>query len=234
MLLTVTGYCPGFSPNTFINKMISMIDDGVVIYVNDSSTKTDPCKLEVLIKNEEDFEKKIHKHLIKSESYRFYAIERQKSKAIEKDVDTKILIPNMLDLMNMWVDWRKGVETKMCEVEKKLEEEKKQKCDWRLLASQNIKVIVKALEEKDPIKYIAENMPGLKGKSFAMDAAKYIGDQRVISLQKIDQDKIKTDIKDHEKNIKALEYDIAHIDDVVIRELDKLKPFYRDRKLKVS
>lgn len=234
MLLTVTGYCPGFSPNTFINKMISMIDDGVVIYVNDSSTKTDPCKLEVLIKNEEDFEKKIHKHLIKSESYRFYAIERQKSKAIEKDVDTKILIPNMLDLMNMWVDWRKCVETKMCEVEKKLEEEKKQKCEWRLLASQNIKVIVKALEEKDPIKYIAENMPGLKGKSFAIEAAKYIGDQRVISLQKIDQDKIKTDIKDYEKNIKALEYDIAHIDDVVIRELDKLKPFYRDRKLKVS
>jgi len=233
MLLTVTGFCPGFSPETFINKMISLIDEKVVIYVNDSSTKDEPCKIEVLLSNENDFEKKIHKHLIKSVSYRYYAIERNKSNNEEKDIDTKVIMPNMIELMNKWIDWRKDIETKMCEVEKNIEEDKKQKCDWRLIASQNIKVIVKGLEEKDPIKYIAENMPGLKGKSFAMDAAKYICDQRVISLQKIDQDKIKTDIKEHENNIKTLEYDIAHIDDVVIRELDKLKPFYTERKLKI-
>lgn len=233
MLLTVTGFCPGFSPETFINKMISLIDEKVVIYVNDSSTKNEPCKIEVLLSNENDFEKKIHKHLIKSVSYRYYAIERNKSNNEEKDIDTTVIMPNMIELMNKWIDWRKDIETKMCEVEKNIEEDKKQKCDWRLIASQNIKVIVKGLEEKDPITYIAENMPGLKGKSFAMDAAKYICDQRVISLQKIDQDKIKTDIKEHENNIKTLEYDIAHIDDVVIRELDKLKPFYTERKLKI-
>ena len=213
--------------------MISLIDDKVVIYVNDCSTKSEPCKLEVLINSEEDFEKKIHKQLIKSESYRFYAIEREKSKAIEKDVDTKILIPNMLDLMNMWVDWRKDIETKMCQVEKKLTEEKKQKADWRLIASNNLKVVIKGLEDKDPVKYIAENMPGIKGTKTAIEAAKFICDQRVISLQKIDQDKMKKDIKDYEQHIKELDYDIAHIDDVVIRELDKLKPFYRDRMLKV-
>lgn len=233
MLLTVTGFCPGFSPESFINKMISLIDEKVVIYVNDSSTKDEPCKLEVLLSNEEDFEKKIHKHLIKSVSYRYYAIEREKSNDVEKDVDTKVIMPNLVELMNMWVNWRKNVETKMCEVEKKLTEEKKQKLDWRLLASQNLKVVVKGLEDKDPIKYIAENMPGLKGKTFATEAAKYICDQRVISLQKVDQDKIKNEIQDYVTHIKELEHDIANIDDVVIRELDKLKPFYRDRKLKV-
>lgn len=233
ILLTVTGFCPGFSPESFINKMISLIDEKVVIYVNDSSTKDEPCKLEVLLSNEEDFEKKIHKHLIKSVSYRYYAIEREKSNDVEKDVDTKVIMPNLVELMNMWVNWRKKVETKMCEVEKKITEEKKQKLDWRLLASQNLKVVVKGLEDKDPIKYIAENMPGLKGKTFATDAAKYICDQRVISLQKVDQDKIKNEIQDNVKHIKELENDIANIDDVVIRELDKLKPFYRDRKLKV-
>jgi hypothetical protein len=89
------------------------------------------------------------------------------------------------------------------------------------------------LEEKDPIKYIAENMPGLKGKPFAMEASRYICDQRVISLQKTDQDKIKKEILDYTNHIKELDNDIAHIDNVVIRELDKLKPFYRDRMLKV-
>ena len=212
-----------------------MIDDKVVIYVNDSSTKDEPCKLEVLFANEDDFEKKIHKHLIKSESYRYYAIEREPSKDIEKDIDTKVIMPNnLIELMNMWIDWRRSVETKMCEAEKKIEEDKKQKSEWRLLASQNIKVIVKGLEEKDPVKYIAENMPGIKGKKWAIEAAKYICDQRVISLQKIDQTKISNDIKEHENNIKNLDYDIANIDDVIIRELDKLKPFYKERKLKLS
>lgn len=210
-----------------------MIDDGTVLYVNDSSTKTEACKLEVMLKSEADFESKIHKHLIKSESYRYYAIERTKSKDVSKDVDTKVLIPNMIELMNKWIDWRKEVETKMCEVEKNIYEDKKQKMNWRLLASQNLKVVVKGLEEKDPIKYIAENMPGLKGKSFANEAAKYICDQKVISLQKTDQNKIKQDITDFTAHIKDLENDIAHIENVVIRELDKLKPFYRDRMLKV-
>lgn len=233
MLLTITGYCPGFSPNTFISKMISMIDDGIVISVNDCSTKNEPCKLEVIIKSEEDFEKKIHKHLIKQENYRFYAIERQKSKDIEKDIDTKILIPTMIDMMNMWIDWRKDVETKMCKAEKLITEEKKQKSDWKLIASQNLKVVIKALETTNPVKYIADNMPGIKGNKNAMDAAKFICDQRVISLQKIDQNKTKQDIKDFENRIKELDNDIAHIDDVVIRELDKLKPFFTERKLKV-
>lgn len=233
VLLTVTGYCPGFSPNTFITKMISMIDDGTVLYVNDSSTKNEPCKLEVSIKNEADFESKIHKHLIKSETYRYYAIERTKSKDITKDVDTTVIIPNMIELMNKWIDWRKEVETKMCEVEKNIYEDKKQKMNWRLIASQNLKVVVKGLEEKDPVKYIAENMPGIKGKTFAMDAAKYICDQKVISLQKIDQDKIKKDITDFGNHIKSLENDIAHIENVVLRELDNLKPFYKERMLKV-
>lgn len=80
-----------------------------------------------MIKSKEDFEKKIHKQLIKAESYRFYAIERTKSDAVEKDIDTTVLIPNMVDLMNMWVDWRKEIETKMCNVEKALHRTEKRK-----------------------------------------------------------------------------------------------------------
>lgn len=233
VLLTITGYCPAFSPNSFISKMDSLIDDGDVISVNDCSTKNDPCRLEVLMKSEEVFEKKVHKHIIKSESYRFYAIERTKSEAVEKDVDTKVIVPNMIDLMNGWIDWRKEIETKVCTAEKIDTEEKKWKSELRLLASQNLKIVVKALETEDPIKYLAENLPGLKEDARALEGAKYICDQRVISLQKIDQEKTKNDIAEHAKRIKELEHDISHIDEVVLRELDKFEKFYRDRKLEV-
>lgn len=232
-LLTITGYCPGFGPETFIKKMTDLIDEGVVIYVNDSSTKSEPCRLEVMIKNEEDFEKKIHKHLIMSKSYRFYAIERILSNEEGKDIDTKILVPNMIDLMYNWLEWRKEIETKMCTAEKRITEDKVWHLYLRLLASKHINIIVDALKSNEPIKYIAENMPQLKGTKRALEGAKYIGEQRVISLQKIDQNKIIEDINVCKKLIQKLENDINNIDQVVFQELDKLKPFYKSRTLKV-
>lgn len=232
-LLTITGYCPGFGPESFIKQMTDLIDDGVVIYVNDSSTKNDPCKLEVMIKNEEDFEKKIHKHLIISKFYRFYAIERTKSEDITKDIDTKVLVPNMLDLMKSWLNWRKDIETKMCKAEKTIFEDKCWKTYLKLLASNHLNIIMDSLKSKDPVKYIAENLPKLKGTDRAYEGAKYICDLKVIALQQLDQDKMKSDINEFRTKIDELQDDINNIDKVVIRELDKLKPFYKTRTLKV-
>lgn len=233
-LLTITGYCPGFSPDTFIKKMMELIDEGVVLYVNDSATKDQVCKLEVMFKNEEDFESKIHKHLIKSQSYRYYAVERTKSTSEEKDIDTKIISTNILELMQRWLDWRREVETKMCIAEKTVYENKCWNAYLRLLASKHINIVMEALKSKSPIDYIAENMPQIKGTKRAVEAAKYICDLKIIAIQQIDQDKMNNDINDYRKRIADLEADINDIDNVVSRELDKLKVFYKPRTLKIE
>lgn len=231
-LLTITGYCPGFSPDTFIKKMMELIDEGVVLYVNDSATKDQVCKLEVMFKNEEDFESKIHKHLIKSQSYRYYAVERTKSTSEEKDIDTKIISTNILELMQRWLDWRREVETKMCIAEKTVYENKCWNTYLRLLASKHVNIVMEALKSKSPVDYIAENMPQIKGTKRAVEAAKYICDLKIIAIQQIDQDKMNNDINDYRKRIADLEADINDIDKVVSRELDKLKVFYKPRTLK--
>ena len=233
-LLTITGYCPGFSPDTFIKKMMELIDEGVVLYVNDSATKDQVCKLEVMFKNEEDFESKIHKHLIKSQSYRYYAVERTKSTSEEKDIDTKIISTNILELMQRWLDWRREVETKMCIAEKTVYENKCWNAYLRLLASKHINIVMEALKSKSPIDYIAENMPQIKGTKRAVEAAKYICDLKIIAIQQIDQDKMNNDINDYRKRIADLEAGINDIDKVVSRELDKLKVFYKPRTLKIE
>ena len=233
-LLTITGYCPGFSPDTFIKKMMELIDEGVVLYVNDSATKDQVCKLEVMFKNEEDFESKIHKHLIKSQSYRYYAVERTKSTSEEKDIDTKIISTNILELMQRWLDWRREVETKMCIAEKTVYETKCWNAYLRLLASKHINIVMEALKSKNPVDYIAENMPQIKGTKRAVEAAKYICDLKIIAIQQIDQDKMNNDINDYRKRIADLEADINDIDKVVSRELDKLKVFYKPRTLKIE
>lgn len=233
-LLTITGYCPGFSPDTFIKKMMELIDEGVVLYVNDSATKDQVCKLEVMFKNEEDFESKIHKHLIKSQSYRYYAVERTKSTSEEKDIDTKIISTNILELMQRWLDWRREVETKMCIAEKTVYENKCWNAYLRLLASKHVNIVMEALKSKSPVDYIAENMPQIKGTKRAVEAAKYICDLKIIAIQQIDQDKMNKDINDYRKRIADLEEDINDIDKVVSRELDKLKVFYKPRTLKIE
>lgn len=233
-LLTITGYCPGFSPDTFIKKMMELIDEGVVLYVNDSATKDQVCKLEVMFKNEEDFESKIHKHLIKSQSYRYYAVERTKSISEEKDIDTKIISTNILELMQRWLDWRREVETKMCIAEKTVYETKCWNAYLRLLASKHVNIVMEALKSKSPVDYIAENMPQIKGTKRAVEAAKYICDLKIIAIQQIDQDKMNKDINDYRKRIADLEADINDIDKVVSRELDKLKVFYKPRTLKIE
>ena len=233
-LLTITGYCPGFSPDTFIKKMMELIDEGVVLYVNDSATKDQVCKLEVMFKNEEDFESKIHKHLIKSQSYRYYAVERTKSTSEEKDIDTKIISTNILELMQRWLDWRREVETKMCIAEKTVYENKCWNAYLRLLASKHVNIVMEALKSKSPVDYIAENMQQIKGTKRAVEAAKYICDLKIIAIQQIDQDKMNKDINDYRKRIADLEADINDIDKVVSRELDKLKVFYKPRTLKIE
>ena len=140
----------------------------------------------------------------------------------------------MLDLMKMWIDWRKEVEIKMCKIEKDLYLDKEKKSQWKLLASINLKTVMKGLESPNPIEYLANNLAELKGKKDAIEGAKYICDQKVISLQRTDQQKIKNDISSYQQKIKQLDYDISNIDKVVLRELDNLKEFYRDRKLKVE
>ncbi|MCQ2210068.1 MAG: hypothetical protein MJZ34_07225 [Paludibacteraceae bacterium] len=232
-LLTITGYCPNFNPASFQDDMIKLIEDGVVISANDSSTKTEPCKFEVILKNEDVFEKYVHKYIQKSVTYQLYALDRTKSKSEDKDIDTKILMPNMIDLMKMWVNWRKEVETKVIAKEKDIIENKKFKTLCRLDAATHLDIVKKGLESDDTIGYYASSMPFLKKNKRADEGAKYISDLKIGSIKKMDIDKIKDELNGYEKELESLNNDLSNIDKVVLRELDKLKKFYKPRNLKV-
>ena len=234
-LLTITGYCPGFKPSAFVNKMLKYVKEGKVVYVNDSANKDEKVKLEVLIKEQDFFETKIKKMLSTSCAYRFYAIKRNKSTSIDKDVQVDILVPNMLDLLTGWVEWRKEVETKMTNREIELVNNKIYHLKTKESAVQHLDIVKKALEDNDPVKYILANLPYLKSltdKSKAKELAEYLMDQKLISIRKIDLVKVQKELADSNKKLSDLNNDLADISKVVLRELDKLKVFYKPRMLK--
>lgn len=235
-VLTITGYCPKFSPKNFQDEMIKLIESGDVVYANDSSTKTEPCKFEVIMKNEATFEAKIHKHLITSMNYQFYALDRSKSNAPDRDVDTKIISPNFVTLMKMWVDYRRTVETKLIDLEiSKLNENwYKNKC--RLEAVKNLNTIKSSLEVSDPEDYLDKHLPLLKrmSKIGNVVGSSYISDLKLSSIRKIDEGKIEKEIANIEKELEKLNNDKNNIDKVIIKHLDELKHFSKPRILKTA
>lgn len=237
-LLTITGYCPNFTPESFINKMLEYVKSGDIVYVNDSSNKSEKVKLEVLIKNKDFFESKIHKLLVKSCNYRFYAIQRNKSNAVDKDVQVDVLVPNMLELMTSWIEWRKEIETKMTKRELELVIDKEYHLKTKESAVQNLNVIKNALEDDNPVNYILSNLPYLKqlhvkNAKLAKELAEYLMDQKLVSIRKLDLNKLQKDLVECQKKTTSLNADLADISKVVLRELDKLKVFYKERNLKV-
>ena len=234
-ILIITGYCPGFAPDSFQDRMIKLIETGDVVYTNDSSTKEEPCKLEVVIKNFDVFEESIKKHLQKTIKYQFYALDRTKSDSIESDVNTKIFSPNMINLMKMWIDYRRIIETKMIDLElnKLTETEYKHKC--RLAAVENLDIIKRSLEDNNPEKYIAKNIKLLQTtpKCNTIVGVDYILELRLSSIRKIDAVKIKNELIKIGNNKKELTKDRANIDLVIIKHLDELKRYSTPRILKI-
>lgn len=234
-VLTVTEYCPGFSPADFQNAMIKLYDTKEVIYANDSSTKTEPCKFEVVLKNEDVFEEKIHKHLICKQNYQFISLDREKSNSPERDVDTKIVKHNMVTLMKMWIDYRRQVETKMIDLELGKEAEKSYKCRLRLNAVENLDIIKKSLEADNPTKLLEDRLPILKKEPRLGNivGSEFISELKLSAIRKIDSDKIKKEIAEIEKNTERLNAERANIDSVIVKQLNSLKQYSSDRKLKV-
>lgn len=242
LTLVVTEPCPDFNPSKFLLSMSDLMDDKIVTRANDATTKKDGFRLEVDLKSPAVFEKYIRKHLEKSVTYQYYAIDRQPAEdTTERDVDVQVLSPNLLEAMHAWVEWRRVVETKMLKLELKRARDKLFKERLRLNASQNIDIIMAAVKQDkvEPRDFLVKKLPLLielvkKGKKEkAFTGADYILDQKIISLKKADQSKLKDMIKDSLKNIKRIKYDIAHIDKVLVHYLNELKPFATPRKLKL-
>ena len=239
-ILNITGYCPTFKPSAFQAAMIKLMDERVdgermVQSANDASTKENPCNFEVMFVGENTFEEKIHKHLIKNYTVQYYALDRQKSKTPElRDVDTKLLKLGLIDYMKIWLGWRREVEAKLLQVERKAVEDKIMKDRCRCFAAEKLDVVKKALESDDPVEYLVGKIPFLKGTGKEREGAEYVLDLKLAALKKIDIAKVQKQIESNLKELDRIDDDMKSIDKVIVRKLDGLKEFFKPRSLKIA
>jgi len=242
--IIVTGFCPNFSPNAFLLKMSQLEEKNLIISAHDYTDKERGNRIEIEVKSYSLFDKFVKHYLEQNVSYRFYALERNKTEDNpEKDVDVRVLSPNIVDLMKMWVDWRKQVETKMLKLDLRNVKEKLFKERIRLEASKNIDIVMASVKQDkiDPREYLVKKLSILyelvkKGKKkLAYFGADYVGAQQIFSLKKTDQVKTKENIKSLREMIEKIKYDIEHIDEVVTRHINELTEIkYLDDNKKIS
>lgn len=237
-LLNVNGYCPKWKPSTFQAAMIKLMDERVdgekmIQYANDASTKENPCNFEVMFVGENTFEEKIRKHLRTYQAVQYFALDRQKSKTPEiRDIDTKLLQLGFIDYMKIWLDWRREVEAKLLQVERKAVEDKIMKDRCRCFAAEKLDVVKKALESDDPVEYLVGKIPFLKGTGKEREGAEYVLDLKLAALKKIDIAKVQKQIEGNVKDLGRIDDDMKSIDKVIVRKLNGLNEFFKERKLK--
>jgi DNA gyrase/topoisomerase IV subunit A len=140
--------------------------------------------------------------------------------------------------MTSWIEWRKEIETKMTKRELELTIDKEYRLKTKESAVQNLSVIKDALEDNNPVNYIVTNLPYLKtlhttNAKLANELAEYLMDQKLTAIRKLDLNKLQKELVECQKKTANLNADLADISKVVLRELDKLKVFYKARTLKV-
>jgi DNA gyrase/topoisomerase IV subunit A len=242
--IEITGFCPTFDPTSFLLKMSDLQEKGIIEEASDNTDEERGNCIEVYLKSHSLFDKYVKKFLEKSVSYRFYALEREKAiDNPEKDIDVTVKSPGILELMQMWVDWRRVIETKMKKLELKRTRDKLFKDKVRLSAACNIDIIMDSVKQDkiDPSEYLIRHLPILKEyvkkdkKDRALEGANYIGSQQIFSLKKADVPKIEQNILDYLKQIKKIKFDIEHIDLVVIEQLNELSEIkYLDDSKEIS
>ena len=235
-LLTVTGYCPEFKPSTFQNEMIKLMadkNDRSILNANDASTKDNKCNFQVLYEGEDTFEKKIHKHLIKSQNVQYYALDRRKSANPQlRDVDTVLLKKSFIEYMQIWLDWRREQETKLLTIRANEIDDRMFHVECRMCAAENVKVIQAALAADDATEHLMKNMPYLIGHPRAREGAEYILDLKIGSIKKTDMQKMRLEFGELDQELQRVKKDMSDIDKVVSRKLDSLKEFFKPRMLK--
>lgn len=235
-VLVITGYCPGFYPDKFQLSMNEYIESGDLLYVNDNSTKNDPCHLEIVMKDISFFENKLHKAIRTSCSYQFYALDRVPSTDPTRDVETKILASDFMSLMKKWLDYRRDIERRMLEHDRVDLELQIYKLKCRMEAAKHLDVVKKCLEQEDSEKYLEENLSLLKRQKSCNDVigSKYITNLKLNTIRKLAITEIQNEIDKTDESLKEIVKKLNNLDDVIVEQLNSLKKFNKPRKLKVK
>lgn len=123
---------------------------------------------------------------------------------------------NLVEVLKDWIDWRLDFEKKVIGRLLGLEEVQIQKYVWLIWACDNLKLIMQALESKNPDAYL------IKKGGLSKEGANFILSQQVRRLARLELAGLKQKKKEHEKKRVSLERDLKSKKRLIGRVIDTL------------
>lgn len=153
---------------------------------------------------------------------------------IRNSVDDIAFKPmHLLDMLRSWISWRKHEEARILELRKKKVLHSLHLEHARLLAMQNLKLILRILDTEIDSGVSAEGALAL-ALNCSADVAKFILELRLRELRKADIGAQRDRISKIDADIASIDRDLADTTSVVIRELLALRKFQDERRTKVG
>lgn len=123
---------------------------------------------------------------------------------------------NIPDIVNDWITWRLDFEVRVVERLIEIEETRITRLNWLIWAVDHLDLVFAALRTNDPEGHLVK-----KGK-IKPEAAKYIMDQQVRRLSKLEADDLRVKVKEATATVKAYRADIKTKDAVAKRVYKQL------------
>ena len=223
--IRIVGWPDSWSVKNFVTKRIPKLMDAKLLRSFDILYNQDTCavrEIRVGVDNKPALDAVLK--LLRSRTS--YAL----NVTLRNSVDGIAFRPmNLMALIRGWVNWRKCEEVRVLELRKQRVQRTLSFETSRLLAMQNLKVILRALESDEDAE--ASIMAAL---NCSAEVASFILELRIRDLKRADISAQRARIGKIEAEIAALDIDLSDISPVVIRELTALRKFQDERRTKIG
>lgn len=118
-------------------------------------------------------------------------------------------------IVNNWVKWRIDLEGKVVKRLKSEEQRKLLLVEWMLFALLNKEVIIRALNSKNPSKFLQTKL------DMSEEQAEFTLNLKVRNLARLEEESIRSKIKEHKKEIKFLTSELNRLPERIISQMEK-------------
>jgi DNA gyrase/topoisomerase IV subunit A len=226
--LVVTSGCAGFNAQRFIDKCGDLKSKGIIADVTDESGRDHPLRLVVEVNNPQAVDDYIVPLLQFTVHYRFYALTCKRLKTKDGSSYVKHFHRhNLASLLASFIKQRRRIEKRLLLVERLRIELEKERCEARLICTERADEIIRIIRHKAKDR---EHGIGLLVKhiGFTQRQAEYVWTIQLGQIAHFSVPEQKQRITELNQRLKEIKYDLAHLDEVLIRRLKDMKARYDD------
>jgi len=220
--LVVTSFAPGFNVNRFFSLCEDLEDEKKIIAYNNETDAEGP-RISILFRDPTVIEERVLPALQSFKAYQWNVLDKDRKSARFMRVDLR-------SYLHGWLDYRRKIERRMLVLERRRTKEQLARETAKLAAAQNAAVIGRIMGDKKLdydskvqaiIRKVRLTWAGKK-RTLTVEQVEYLLDQKIRSMDSLNEEKQRKAIKVLVKTLKRIRHDLQNIDGVILGHLERI------------